>query len=775
MGRRARRRDRSSPGGHPPEAERQNLEARQRRARRLKHQRVANRAASARVRARPLPLAPASPPPRNRGERRGRRHRSPPPTAPPRKSETPNRRHRSLSADDLPRDRNPRRHVRRPRTREPPSRRNGNPTNSRPRIPENAPRAAGPAFSFGVKPKSGTGSLWGAHGKDSPGPAAYYDPYPEIASDAIRGHVPAPRPSALKPPTLGDSDDDVSKKRRRGGGSGYVGRVSGRGPRHARSRSVLRRGKGRDGRRSRAVVHHRRREGRRGKSTLAGGEDVPGPGAYDVVGAPDDGDVRGSRNKGFTFGGKVGVDWASAGPGRDAPPSGKYFRDLDKLGGDVRDSVKGPGGRGPAFSFGTAPRDPATIRRRVPVPAITTATATTIRTRTTRRPRRTRRPRAPLRVHARVPPRTRRRRRVRARGRTNRTCSRKTTTRTPSGRVPRSRSPRNFAWVARVDVSGGQGASPGPGEYDADGDGGRRKSPGARLHRLGESPGSPPERRNARARFPVRDSTPSPRPWGRARPRSRCTRAWRIRTLARRRSCPVPERTASPRPRRGVVAPDARGGVRARPRGVGEHGVGRRGGGPPRSRGVRHERHRATDRERAVVHDGREGRNRRKKSQWSRVVRPRSRGVRPRRGRPRAPRRSFVHVRASRLGRWRLGSPRREGGAARSGAIPRSRRARPSRGGTVVHVRGQDGGSLGRSRGSFGIQRERPGPGEYHDENREPPLGGDGPGFTMYERFPPAGAEAAATGADGPGPALYVGPWTAKDLDRGAGVSPRPG
>ena len=95
-----------------------------------------------------------------------------------------------------------------------------------------------------------------------------------------------------------------------------------------------------------------------GKVPSRGGEDVPGPGAYDVVGAPDDGDVRGSRNKGFTFGGKVGVDWASAGPGRDAPAVGKYFRDLDKLGGDVRDSVKGPGGRGPAFSFGTAPARP---------------------------------------------------------------------------------------------------------------------------------------------------------------------------------------------------------------------------------------------------------------------------------------------------------------------------------------------------------------------------------------------------------------------------------
>ena len=117
MGRRARRRDRSSPGGHPPEAERQNLEARQRRrATRLKHQRVANRAASARVRARPRRSRPPSPPPRGRGEKRGRRPPSSSPTAPPRKSETPNRRHRSLSADDLPRDRNPRRHVRRPRT-----------------------------------------------------------------------------------------------------------------------------------------------------------------------------------------------------------------------------------------------------------------------------------------------------------------------------------------------------------------------------------------------------------------------------------------------------------------------------------------------------------------------------------------------------------------------------------------------------------------------------------------------------------------------------------
>ena len=115
-------------------------------ARRLKHQRVANRAASARVRARPPPLAPAFPTAAQSRREAWTPSPSSSPTAPPRKSETPNRRHRSLSADDLPRDRNPRRHVRRPRTREPPSRRNGNPTNSRPRISENVLAPPGRRF-----------------------------------------------------------------------------------------------------------------------------------------------------------------------------------------------------------------------------------------------------------------------------------------------------------------------------------------------------------------------------------------------------------------------------------------------------------------------------------------------------------------------------------------------------------------------------------------------------------------------------------------------------
>ena len=192
-------------------------------ARRLKHQRVANRAASARVRARPPPLAPAFPTAAqfaargvdavtvvvaDRAAAKIRDAKSAPPIAfggrpPPRPKPETTRETTEDEGTSFAEEREPDELA---------------PENFRER-----PRAAGPAFSFGVKPKSGTGSLWGAHGKDSPGPAAYYDPYPETASDAIRGHVPAPSIGAGKPPTFGDSDgDDVSKKRRRGGGSGYV-------------------------------------------------------------------------------------------------------------------------------------------------------------------------------------------------------------------------------------------------------------------------------------------------------------------------------------------------------------------------------------------------------------------------------------------------------------------------------------------------------------------------------------------------------------------------
>ena len=76
VGRRARRRDRSSPGGHPPEAERQNLEARQRR-RATPQAPTRREPRRLRARPRPPPAARARLPHRRaiRGERRGRRHR----------------------------------------------------------------------------------------------------------------------------------------------------------------------------------------------------------------------------------------------------------------------------------------------------------------------------------------------------------------------------------------------------------------------------------------------------------------------------------------------------------------------------------------------------------------------------------------------------------------------------------------------------------------------------------------------------------------------------
>ena len=513
-----------------------------------------------------------------------------------------------------------------------------------------------------------------------------------------------------------------------------------------------------------------------GKVPSRGGEDVPGPGAYDVVGAPDDGDVRGSRNKGFTFGGKVGVDWASAGPGRDAPAVGKYFRDLDKLGGDVRDSVNGPGGRGPAFSFGTAPARPRDDPTTGPGPGDYHRDGdddTNANDAKTEKDAKTKSNRSGFTFGY---------RRESGDGGVGGGPGGVPTERVPGRRRP-GRPPRGSRVHARPETSrgwrggrlGGQGARPRPRRVRR-GRGRRRRvetSQGPPSPSRGKSR-IPPERRNARARFPVRDSTPSPPPWGRARPRSRCTRAWRIRRFARRRNCPVPERTAPPSPPVRSCRTRRAGGVRARPRGVGEHGVGRRGGGPPRSRGLRHKRHRATDRERAVVHDGREGRKRRKSPSRRGTSAP-GPGEYDRDGdvpaRPDGPSFTFGHRVSVGGALGHLGEKAAQPGPGQY--HDRDARARAAAGpsftfGVKTEVPSDD--RVGPSGYS-----ERPGPGEYHDENREPPLGGDGPGFTMYERFPPAGAEAAAAGADGPGPAFYVGPWTAKDLDRGAGVSLAPG
>ena len=746
-------------------------------ARRLKHQRVANRAASARVRARPPPLAPAFPTAAqfaargvdavtvvvaDRAAAKIRDAKSAPPIAfggrpPPRPKPETTRETTEDEGTSFAEEREPDELA---------------PENFRER-----PRAAGPAFSFGVKPKSGTGSLWGAHGKDSPGPAAYYDPYPETASDAIRGHVPAPSIGAGKPPTFGDSDgDDVSKKRRRGGGSGYVwdafpgadpdtpgpgqyydaekdAMVAGRGP----SFTI---GGGKDD---------------VGKVPSRGGEDVPGPGAYDVVGAPDDGDVRGSRNKGFTFGGKVGVDWASTGPGRDAPAVGKYFRDLDKLGGDVRDSVKGPGGRGPAFSFGTAPARPRDDPTTGPGPGDYHRDGdddTNANDAKTEKDAKTKSNRSGFTFGYRREP---------GDGGVGPGPGAYQPNVFPEDDDPDAlRQGPAFTLAPKlrvggaVDVSGDKARVPGPGEYDADGDGVGGNFAGPAFTVSGKVPGPSGEEKRAR-------EVPGPGQYAVAATVGEGAPAFtmyaRVEDPTLRASSELPGPGAYGVP----VAPGAelshptRGAASVRGReawantgwGAGAEGL------PGPAEYVTS----ATARPIASAPSFTMGARAEtgEKSPGGRGSSAPGPGEYDRDGdvpaRPDGPSFTFGHRVSVGGALGHLGEKAAQPGPGQY--HDRDARARAAAGpsftfGVKTEVPSDD--RVGPSGYS-----ERPGPGEYHDENREPPLGGDGPGFTMYERFPPAGAEAAATGADGPGPAFYVGPWTAKDLDRGAGVSLAPG
>ena len=220
---------------------------------------------------------------------------------------------------------------------------------------------AGPAFSFGARTSPVPGaSLWwgpGAGPDASPGPGAYGDPESRLAR-----HVPAvtfgkPRdgtgegagvdrsPAKTKPPSakksrgvwdpLGAADPDAP-----GPGHYYdparsPSRVGASGPKFSF-------GGGKDD---------------IGKLRAPGPHDTPGPGAYhDSAGGVAAGAAAGSPgSKKFTFGGRVGPDWASSGPGKDAPAPGSYFRDLDVLGRNVRDSANGARGVAPSFTFGGGP------------------------------------------------------------------------------------------------------------------------------------------------------------------------------------------------------------------------------------------------------------------------------------------------------------------------------------------------------------------------------------------------------------------------------------
>ena len=218
---------------------------------------------------------------------------------------------------------------------------------------------AGPAFSFGARTSPVPGaSLWwgpGAGPDASPGPGAYGDPESRLAR-----HVPAvtfgkPRDgtgegagvdrSPTKPPSakksrgvwdpLGGVDPDAP-----GPGHYYdparsPSRVGASGPKFSF-------GGGKDD---------------IGKLRAPGPHDTPGPGAYhDSAAAAAAGAAAGSPgSKKFTFGGRVGPDWASSGPGKDAPAPGSYVRDLDVLGRNVRDSANGARAVAPSFTFGGGP------------------------------------------------------------------------------------------------------------------------------------------------------------------------------------------------------------------------------------------------------------------------------------------------------------------------------------------------------------------------------------------------------------------------------------
>ena len=254
---------------------------------------------------------------------------------------------------------------------------------TRPGSSKGPPRAplGGPAFSFGVRASSswaGASSLFAGPGKDSPGPAAYYDPYPANASDAIRGHVPGT--AFGKPPEKREAE-------RRSGGGAYVWGSgafpapdpSAPGPGHYDPDVTIKAnvvtgpaftiGERVDPANNRGDDPANNRGDDPGDARRSSEFSVPGPGTYDV-------DAPATRpGKKFTFGARTGRDWSEAGPGRDAPAPGRYFVDAfyrdgaaEGVGGSKPEGEGGSCSRGAGFSFGAAPKFPKETADPVPGP-----------------------------------------------------------------------------------------------------------------------------------------------------------------------------------------------------------------------------------------------------------------------------------------------------------------------------------------------------------------------------------------------------------------------
>ena len=252
---------------------------------------------------------------------------------------------------------------------------------------------AGPAYSFGARTSPVPGaSLWwgpGAGSDASPGPGAYAG----ASSARLARHVPAvtfgkprdthregageesPKPST-KPPS-------AKKPKKQSGGvwdplGGVDPDAPGPGHYYDPARSPSRVGA------SGPKFSFGGGKDDIGKLRSPGPHDTPGPGAYHA-----DAPATAASAGGLACREEVHLrrarraDWASSGPGKDAPAPGSYFRDLDVVGRNVRDSANGARGGAPSFTFGGGLCGTSRARRRraptlPPGPASTPATRTAI-------------------------------------------------------------------------------------------------------------------------------------------------------------------------------------------------------------------------------------------------------------------------------------------------------------------------------------------------------------------------------------------------------------
>lgn len=210
---------------------------------------------------------------------------------------------------------------------------------------ENITRRYGPAYSFGARtcPVPGVSLWWAGAPPQSPGPGAYGDP-----KALLQKHIPVV--TFGKPKSPGGTPGKDSGMKRRPGVWDPLGAtdpdVPGPGHYYAPERDAAKIG--------RAGPRFSFGGGKDdiGKLRTAGPWDTPGPGAY-YKEEPSVAPVGGSPNsKSCTFGARVGSDWASSGPGQDAPPPGSYFKNLDTAGQSVRTSANGGIPSAPSFTFG---------------------------------------------------------------------------------------------------------------------------------------------------------------------------------------------------------------------------------------------------------------------------------------------------------------------------------------------------------------------------------------------------------------------------------------